>query len=110
MANHPSKEDILKAAQNNGIKGMEYENRVGTKSSLLGFLVALVVGTCLFLAEFYVKKKWNFALAAVLFTAAGVQMLYEGIRIKSVWRIILGAVQILLAIIFVLAFIGQVIK
>ena len=110
MNEHLSKNDILKAAQKEGTKGKEYENREGIRSNLVGFLAALLVGTILFLVEFFVKRTWHIALIAVFMSAAGAQILYEGIRIKSVWRIIVGAIQVLIALFFTLGFIGQVIS
>lgn len=105
-----NKNEILKAARAEKTKGKEYEDRVGIKSSVVGLLAALIVGIILFLVEYFVKKTWNIALVAVFMTAAGVQMLYEGIRIKSVWRVIIGIVQVLIALFFTLGFIGQVIS
>ena len=104
------KEDILNGAQNERIKGSEFENRIGVRSSLIGFLTALFVGTILCLVELFVKKTLNFGLIALLFTTAGVQFLYEGIKTKSVWRIIFGAVELVLAVFFILGFIWTVIS
>ena len=109
MDNHLSSEDILKAARKERVKGSEYENREGVRSNLVGFLAALVVGTVLFFLEYFIKGTWNLGLVALLMTAAAAQMLYEGIKIKSVWRIILGSIQTLIALLFILGFIGQVI-
>ncbi len=110
MSDKMDKETILRAAQDEKAKGKEFENREGIRSNVVGLLAALCVGTILFLVEYFVKKTWNIALIAVFMTAAGVQMLYEGIRIKSVWRIIIGSIQLLIAIFFSLGFIGQVIS
>ena len=104
------KNEILKAVKSEKTKSKEYEDRVGIKSNVVGLLAALIVGIILFLVEYFVKKTWNIALVAVFMTAAGVQMLYEGIRIKSVWRVIIGTVQVLIALFFTLGFIGQVIS
>ena len=104
------KETILKAAQANKDAGREFETKAGVKSSLFGELVALIIGIILFLTEYFVKMTWNVGLVAVAFSASGSQMLYEGIAIKSVWRIVLGAAQIIIALFFRIAFIGQVIK
>jgi thiol:disulfide interchange protein len=110
MNERMDKNEILKVAKKEKSKGKEFENRVGIKSNLVGLLAALIVGIILFLVEYFVKKTWNIALVAVFMTAAGVQMLYEGIRIKSIWRIIVGVIQILIALFFSLGFIGQVIS
>ena len=110
MNEHPNNEEILEAAKNNKMRGMEYENRVGTKSNIFGFLVTLIIGTVLGLVEYFVRKTLNLALLVLLFSAGAVQMLYEGIRLKSVWQIVLGSIEALLAIFFAIAFIGQVIS
>ena len=77
------KDEILKAAQKDTFTGKEFENRAGTKGTLLASLVSLIVGTILFITEFFVKGPWNIGLVAVAMTASSVQLLYEGIRIKN---------------------------
>ncbi len=110
MNEHPNNEEILEAAKNNRMSGLEYERRVGTKSNIIAFLVTLIIGTVLGLVEYFVRKTLNLALLVLLFSAGAAQMLYEGIKIKSVWQIVLGSIEALLAIFFAIAFIGQVIS
>ena len=105
-----NKDDILKAAQKNTFSGKEFENRAGTKGTLLASFVSLIVGAILFLIEFFVKRTWNIGLIAVAMTASSVQLLYEGIRLKTVWKIIVGSVEAVVALFFILGFIGQVIS
>ena len=104
-----NKEDILNAAQKESFRGKEFENKAGTRGALLAALVSLIVGTLLFLVEFFVKKTWNIGLLAVAMTASSTQLLYEGIKLKNVWKTIFGLLGALIALFFILGYIGQVI-
>ena len=48
-------------------------------------------------------------MIAVAMTASSVQLLYEGIKLKTVWKIIVGSIEALIALFFILGYIGQVI-
>lgn len=97
-------EEILKAARNNKPNGKEYENKTGTRSALWGSLVAFILGIILATVEYLIKGTLNIGLIAVGLTGGGVQYLYEGIKTKTVWKIIFGAAESLLALFFALAF------
>ena len=105
-----NKDEILNAAKKESYIGKEFENIAGTKSTLLASFVSLIVGTILFLVELFVKKTWNIGLIAVAMTASSVQLLYEGIKLKTVWKIIAGSIEALIALFFILGYIGQVIS
>lgn len=96
-----NKEEILKAAQKDRYSGKEAESRAGVKATLLGSIIALIVGAVLFLLEFFIKKSWNFGLIAVAMTASCVQLLYEGIKLKTVRKIIVGSVEAIVALLFI---------
>lgn len=110
MSQLNTKDEILKAAQKETFNGKEFENRAGAKGTLLASLVSLIVGAILFLAEYFVKRTWNIGLIAVAMTASSVQLLYEGIRLKTIWKIVVGSVEAIVALFFILGFIGQVIS
>ena len=102
-------EKILEAARKNKTRGQEFENEESDRGNLLGTFVTILVGTILFLLEYYICKSINIGLVAVGMTFVGTQSLYEGTRIKKIHLIIMGAIASLIAIIAILAFIGQVI-
>ena len=102
-------EKILEAARKNKNRGKEFEQKESTRSSLLGTLVALLVGIGLFLLEYFVNNSVNIGFIAIGMTASGVQSLYEGLKVKRHYLTVLGAVQTLIAIIAILAFVGQVV-
>lgn len=102
-------ETILDSARKNKNRGREYENKAAIRSSLLGSFVALLVGICLFLLEYFINDSVNVELITVGMTASGVQSLYEGIKVKKAYLIIAGIIQILIAVFAILVFIGQVV-
>ena len=103
-----NRDAILAAAKKEKYSGKEYENRASARGTLLASLVALIVGIILFFVEFFIRRTWNFGLISVAMTAAGVQHLYEGIRFKSAWRIVVGSLGLIIALMFILCFVVQV--
>lgn len=104
------KEKILAAARNDKYRGQEYENKESTRGSLLSVFVTLIVGSLLFLLEFLVNKSINLGLIALVFTTAGVDSLYEGIKLKRHHATIVGILMSLCAIVAILCFVEQVVR
>lgn len=104
------KKQILEAAQKNKNRGCEYENKESVKSSLLGAVIAILVGIALFLVEYFAQGSVNVSLIAVGMTAACVQSLYEGIKNKKTYLIIIGCIETLVVIFAFLVFIAQVVS
>ena len=94
---------ILEAARNNGDRGNEYELKENIRSSMVSSVVMLVVGMILFAIEYYVKGVLNVSLIILGVTVIGTDMLYRGITFKKLWRIILGSVLLLIALIMIIA-------
>lgn len=103
------REKILAAAQSNKKRGCEYENREGLRGSVLAELITLAVLFILFLLEACVNKTYNVSLGAAATTIAGVDALYEGIKAKKRYLILVGILTLLLAVICIVAFVRQVI-
>lgn len=103
------KEKILAAARNDKYRGQEYENKETMRSSMLSCFVALIVGVVLYLLEYFIKGSTNVGLIAVGLTFAGVDSLYEGIKLKKLHMTIIGTFLTLSAIIAILYFVGQVV-
>lgn len=104
------KKQILEAARKNKNRGCEYENKESVKSSLLGAVIAILVGIALFLVEYFAQGSVNVSLIAVGMTAACVQSLYEGIKNKKTYLIIIGCIETLVVIFAFLVFIAQVVS
>ena len=100
---------ILATARIDKLRGKEFENMESTRSSLIGGLFALLVGLVLFLLEYFVQNSVNVGLIAVGMTATGVQSLYEGIIIRKFHLVIIGGLQLAIAVIAILAVVGQVV-
>ncbi len=101
---------ILEAARSNKIRGQEYENKASVRSNLLGSAIALIVGVILFLVEYFIKGSINVSLIAVGMTATCVQSLYEGIKTKKIYLIVIGCVEAIIVLFALLAFIVQVVS
>ena len=103
------KDKILAAARNEKHKGKEFENKESARSGLLSSAIALIVGISLFLLEYLVRDSVNIGLIAVGMTACGVDYLYTGVKLKQHYKTVIGTVQLLIAILFVLLFIAKVV-
>lgn len=103
------KNRILEAARKNKNRGQEYENKESVRSDLLAFLIAIMIGIVLFLVEYFVKHSINISLIVVAMTAACVQALYEGIKMKKVYLIIIGCVESIIVVVALFMFIAQVV-
>ena len=101
---------ILEAAQQNHNIGCEYENNESIKSSLLGLLVSMLVGTVLFLIEYYANGYVNFSLIVVGMTVVFVQCLYEGIKTKKRQLIIVSILSAVITFFALIAFAVQVVS
>ena len=101
---------ILEAARKNKNRGQEYENKESVRSNLLSSLIAIMIGIALVLVEYFVKQSINVSLIVVGMTAACVQSLYEGIKTKKVYLIIIGCVESIIVILALFVFIAQVVS
>lgn len=104
-----NKEEILADARKNKQRGREFENRVYTKSSLLGFFVALILSVFLFFFEYFLGGTVNYGLVSVVMTAAGVQSLVESVKIGKKYYLIFGILLLVFAVVSVIFFIKQVV-
>ena len=104
------KNKILEAARNNKSRGCEYESKESMRSSILGSIIAMLVGIVLFMVEYFVKDTVNISLIAVGMTAACVQALYEGIKSKKIYLIVIGGIDTLIVLFSILVFIAQVVS
>ena len=104
------KASILEAAQQDPYKGYEKENREKTRGFILTTFAALVLGMGMFLFEVIAKRTVNTGLLAIGFGAAATEVLYEGIALRTVWKIVLGAALCGLTVLFAVLYIRGVLK
>ena len=104
-----NKDDILNAAQKEKYSGKEAENHFFDRSILISAIITLIIGLFISIIEYFVKHEVNVGFIAIAFTAISVQMLYEGIKVKIVWKIILGAIVAAFALLMVIGYILQVV-
>lgn len=96
-------EKILEAARNNGNRGHEHESNVEDRASLLTLASILIVGMILFIIDYFAKGVLNVSLLTVGVTAIASDLLYKGIINKKIWRIVLGVILSLVALIMIIA-------
>ena len=104
-----NRDEILNAARNDKCAGKEVENHYFDRSLLISALITLIVGFALSIIEYYAKHEVNVGFIAIAFTAVSVQMLYEGIKIKKAWKIILGTIVALFALIMIVGYVVRVV-
>lgn len=100
---------ILEAARNNKYRGREYENKESVRGNLLGTIVAILTGIVLFGMEYLLENSVNIGLLIVGLTTVCVQALYEGIKNKKVYLIIIGGIETLVDLVLFLIFIVLVV-
>ena len=103
------KDKILAAAKRNSEKSKEFEKSELTKSNLIGFFASITVCIILYFFEFFINHSVNLGIVAVGMTAAGVQSLNEGIRLKKRGITIAGIIISFIAIISIALFVIEVV-
>ena len=103
------KNKILEMARNDSYNGKEFEKRAFEKSNQLSLAILMIIGGVLALVEYAVKKSVNSSLVSVLAAAISVQMICEGIKTKKRSLTILGGLFGILAIIFIVVAVMQVV-
>ena len=103
-----NKEQILNAAKKNELKANEYETTESVRSSLLGMIIAIVVGSVFFLIELCVGKSVNVSLISVVSALMGIQWLRDGIKLRRIHLIAAGIVFLVVALITFIVVIVEV--
>lgn len=98
-----NKDKILEAARKKENRSEEYEYDVENSASLISACAILIVGMILFAIEYHLKDMVNVSLITLGVTAIGVDTLYKGIAFKKVWKIVVGIVLSLIALIMIVA-------
>ena len=100
---------ILAAARKDKHRGQEYENKESIRSNLLSSAITLAIAGVLLLVEILATDHWNVSLIIVILVFTGVDRLYEGLKLKRHLKTISGIIKLLVALVFVFIFIGQVV-
>lgn len=103
------KETILAAARSNKHRGDEFEQKESIRSNLLSSAITLAVAGILLLVEVLAMDYWNVSLIIVILVFTGIDPLYEGLKLKRHLKTISGIIKLLVALVFVFIFIGQVV-
>lgn len=99
-------EEILKAAQHNKEDIGEYEKTVVRKSLMYGAAVGVAICVVMCLVECLIVKKFDFGKPSLIFAITGFADLYEGLKNKIVKKKIIGIIELVAAMIFILLYIG----
>lgn len=102
-------EKILEAARKTKIEAKNLNKRNLLVVAFWALSLPLLVGIGLFLLEYFINDTVNIGFIAVGMTASGVQSLYEGLKVRKLSLTVIGAIQTLIALIAILAFVGQVV-
>lgn len=99
--------EILAAAQQEKVKGEEYENHQALKSGAWNAFFAVILAGVLILVEYVIKNTINLPLMVLLFGVTGTSNLWNGKKFKKIIPFLFGCVELLAALAFLIAFIGQ---
>lgn len=97
------KNKILEAARKKENRSEEYEYNVEDSASIISACVILIVGMILFAIEYYLKDIVNVSLITLGVTAIGTDTLYKGIAFKKAWKIVIGILLSLIALMMIIA-------
>ena len=103
------KENILAAARNQKERGKEYEHKEEMRSSALGYAITLTLGFILAIVEYLTQGSIHLGMLSLGAVSVGVDALYLGLKMKKYGKAVFGAFMLLIAVLFVLIFIVQVV-
>ena len=103
------KESILAKARSNKARGKEYEYHESNLSNLLGSACTLLVGSGLFALRYIKTGTIDVGLVALGATAVAVEFIREGLKLKKYFRTVMGAFMLIIAVMAIIVYIGQVI-
>ena len=93
-------ESIVRKKEN---RSEEYEYNLEDSASIISACVILIVGMILFAIEYYLKDIVNVSLITLGVTAIGTDTLYKGIAFKKAWKIVIGILLSLIALMMIIA-------
>ncbi len=100
-----NKNEILKTIQEQKPKNPDREKSVMQNGATIALIVTIIITAMMVCIEFYIFRKFDYGKPAIVALICTISDLYEGIKIKSIRRIVTGSIA---AIIFVICFIMYV--
>jgi len=103
------KNKTLELARKDQLKGQEYENDAIKKNGNWSLYGGVVAATFLLLIEYFKRGTVNCSLIAVLSLMACIKLFLDGIKMKKGLFIIVGVLELFLAVFFFVYFLFQVV-
>lgn len=101
-----NREEILLAAQAEKQETGEYENTIARKAIMYGAAVGVMLCTVMLVVELWVFKKIDLGKPTMLFAISGFANLYEGLKCRVKKKIISGIIEMIVAVLSLLLYIG----
>ena len=101
-----NREEILLAAQSEKHETGEYENTIARKAIIYGAVVGVILCTVMSVVELLVFKKIDLGKPTMLFAIGGFANLYEGWKCQVKKEIISGIIEMIVAVLLLLLYIG----
>lgn len=100
------REEILKIVQTENVDIGEYEKMVARKAIIYGTSLGVIVCGMMILLEIFVLKKVDVGKPAILLTISGVINFYESIKCQNKKMLICGVIELFLATICLILYVG----
>ena len=96
------KNTILEAAQKNKSRGEEFEFHKERNSYLMSYAASIIIGMILFVIDYFINSILNTSLMVIGVVSVGSNLLFTGITFKKLWKIILGSILLVVALMIIL--------
>lgn len=97
---------LIKEPEN---RAAEDENRRLVRGDVVAGSIGYLVGIAMILLELFVKKRFDYGLCTVLFTYSSIGQFSEGSKTGKWWRIAIGVLCALVALLMLITFLGTVV-
>ena len=99
------REEILASVQKDKSgRGKEFEHQTAFRSGVLCMLITIIVGTTLFLIEYFVKGNINWGFLTIAYSGICADQVFIGIKTNKALKIIMGTLAGFVALIALLMF------
>ena len=100
--------ELLSAAQSQG-NNNEYEKHALLQSDRFAAGIGGLLCILLAMIKLLLKREFDYGVFAVLLTIIGMQNLVEGVHRHQVWRLVIGIILSVIALLFSVLYIGKVV-
>ena len=94
-----NKEDILARSKRDNVYGDERELQIRTKRDAFSLWGLIILGVIIMIIKLF-RMESPADIIALLFCTSGLGFVYEGVRLKHKWSMIVGIVLLLAAVYF----------